>query len=50
MSPFETTGSAGQRTYKYTYDKSDKLKAAAYRLRSLTAWDKDVSTLDESMT
>jgi RHS repeat-associated protein len=45
-----TTGAADQRSYKYTYDKSDRLKTATFQAHTGTAWTKEANTLNESMT
>ncbi len=44
------SGTANQRSYKYNYDKSDKLKSATFKAYGSAAWDKEVNTLNESMT
>ncbi|MBY0435940.1 MAG: hypothetical protein K2U26_17755, partial [Cyclobacteriaceae bacterium] len=46
----EAAGTAGQRSYKYLYDKSDKLKSATFQAYGTTAWNKEVNTLNESQT
>ncbi len=43
------TAAADQRSYKYTYDKSDKLKAATFQAHNGTGWTKEAGTLDENM-
>ncbi len=44
-------GTDGQRSYKYTYDKSDRLKTATFAAKDLTTnWNKQANTLNESMT
>jgi len=43
-------GTTGQRSYSYTYDKSDKLKASVFRAHGATTWDKEVNTLNENLT
>ena len=45
-----TSGTSDQRSYKYTYDKSGKLKAAASQVYSGSAWTKESNALNESMT
>lgn len=45
-----TSGAADQRSYKYTYDKSDRLKTATFQASTGTAWTREAGTLDESMT
>jgi RHS repeat-associated protein len=44
------SGVSGQRSYKYTYDKSDRLKTASFQARSASAWDAEANTLNEAMT
>ncbi len=46
----ESAGTAGQRSYNYSYDKSDKLKVASFQAYGASAWDKEANTLNESMT
>ncbi|MFM9839311.1 MAG: DUF6443 domain-containing protein [Cyclobacteriaceae bacterium] len=48
--PGLASGSADQRSYKYIYDKSDKLKSAAFQANTGAAWTKEVNTLNETMT
>ncbi|WP_160143946.1 DUF6443 domain-containing protein [Chryseolinea soli] len=43
-------GAADQRSYKYGYDKSDKLKTATFQANTGTAWTKEAGTLNEQMT
>ena len=43
------TGPTDQRSFKYNYDKSDKLKDATFQAYG-TAWTKEANTLDENMT
>lgn len=43
------TGAADQRSYKYTYDKADKLTAAEFQANTGAAWTKEANTLNESM-
>lgn len=45
-----TTGAADQRSYKYNYDKSDRLKTATFQAYTGTAWTKEAGTLNEAMT
>ena len=49
-----TSGTLDQRSYKYSYDKSDRLKAATFQVHDgsggSTPWTKEVNTLDEAMT
>jgi RHS repeat-associated protein len=45
-----STGSADQRSYKYTYDKSDRLKSATFQAYVGTTWSNEVNTLNETMT
>ncbi len=44
------SGAADQRSYKYSYDKSDKLLAATFQAHNGSAWTKEAGTLDETMT
>jgi RHS repeat-associated protein len=44
------TGLADQRSYKYTYDKSNKLKTATFQAYGTTAWNKEAGTLNENPT
>jgi len=44
------SGAADQRSYKYNYDKSDRLKDAAFQAYGSSAWDKEANTLNENMT
>lgn len=48
--PLSGTGAEGQRSYKYQYDKSDRLKSGTFQARGATLWNQDVNTLNESMT
>ncbi|MGE0589960.1 MAG: DUF6443 domain-containing protein [Cyclobacteriaceae bacterium] len=48
--PLSGTGAEGQRSYKYVYDKSDRLKSGTFQARGVSLWDQDVNTLNESMT
>jgi RHS repeat-associated protein len=45
-----TAGTSEQRSYKYTYDKSDKLKLASFQAHNGTNWGAEANTLNESMT
>jgi RHS repeat-associated protein len=45
-----TTGTADQRSYKYTYDKSDRLKTAAFQAHTGVGWTKEANTLNEEIT
>lgn len=45
-----TTGLSDQRSYKYSYDKSDRLKTATFQAHTGTAWTKEANTLNETMT
>ncbi len=48
---YGTTGAAGQRSYKYAYDNSDRLTAATFQASSAAStWDKEVNTLNETLT
>ncbi len=44
------SGLADQRSYKYTYDKSDRLKTATFQANTGSAWTKEAGTLDENLT
>ncbi|MBL7875033.1 MAG: hypothetical protein JNL53_05185, partial [Cyclobacteriaceae bacterium] len=44
-----TTGAADQRSYMYTYDKSDRLKKAAFQAHTGTGWTQEVNTLNEEI-
>ncbi len=46
----EASGTAGQRSYKYAYDKSDKLKTSTFQANTGSAWTKEANTLNETMT
>jgi RHS repeat-associated protein len=48
--PNAPIGVADQRSYKYTYDKSDKLKSATFQANTGAAWTKEAGTLNEMMT
>jgi hypothetical protein len=39
----------GQRSYKYQYDKSDKLKQATFQAFESAAWSKESNTLNEAL-
>ncbi|MBX2900803.1 MAG: hypothetical protein KF775_14210 [Cyclobacteriaceae bacterium] len=41
---------ADQRSYKFEYDKSDRLKSATFQAHKGTAWTKEVGTLNEAQT
>lgn len=41
------TGTDGQRSYKYDYDKSDKLKKATFQAYKTTDWTKEAGSLNE---
>lgn len=45
-----TTGAIDQRSYKYGYDKSDRLKTATFQAYNGTSWTKEAGTLNESIT
>jgi RHS repeat-associated protein len=45
-----SAGAADQRSYKYTYDHSERLTAASFAAHSGSAWTKEVGTLDENIT
>jgi len=44
------SGTADQRSYKYNYDKSDRLKDATFQAYGSGAWNKEANTLNENMT
>jgi RHS repeat-associated protein len=44
------SGAEDQRSYKYVYDKSDRLKTATFQAHSGSAWSKEVNTLNENLT
>lgn len=44
------TGSNGQRSYAFGYDKSGKLENAAYAVKDGSAWNKEAGAQDEAMT
>ncbi|HRJ28612.1 MAG TPA: DUF6443 domain-containing protein [Cyclobacteriaceae bacterium] len=48
--PAQANGAEDQRSYKYTYDKSDRLKTAAFQAHNSSAWNKEENTLNESVT
>lgn len=49
--PGHAIGTAGQRSYKYLYDKSDKLTKATFQANvGNSNWTQDVGTLNEQMT
>lgn len=45
-----TSGLADQRSYKYAYDKSDRLKSATFQAHDGNGWAREVNTLDETMS
>ncbi|MCA6418400.1 MAG: hypothetical protein IM603_04790, partial [Cytophagales bacterium] len=45
-----TTGAIDQRSYKYLYDKSDRLKTATFQAHDGTGWARELNTLNENMT
>ena len=45
-----TTGAIDQRSYKYTYDKSDRMKDAFFVAHNGTTWARETNTLDERVT
>jgi YD repeat-containing protein len=47
--PGGASGSSGQRSYKYAYDKSDRLKTATFQGHNGTSWTAETNTLNESM-
>lgn len=42
------SGTSGQRGYKLSYDKSDRLLAASFKKYGTAAWDQEVGALNES--
>jgi len=46
-SPFTTPGSEDVRSYKYAYDKSDRLKSATYQKKGTSTWDRELNALNE---
>ncbi len=44
------SGAEEQRSYKYIYDKSDRLKDAAFQMRGTSSWDKHANMFNEAMT
>ena len=48
--PGQTSGTIDQRSYKYAYDKSDRLKTATFQAHSGSTWSKEVNTLNENLT
>lgn len=48
--PGAATGLKDQRSYKYTYDKSDRLLTSTFQARGASAWDKEAGTQNENMT
>jgi RHS repeat-associated protein len=43
-------GATDQRSYMYSYDSCDRLLSAVFQANSGTAWNKETSTLNETMT
>lgn len=43
-----TAGVSEQKSYKYSYDKSDRLTAGAYQKSSTTGWDTETNALNET--
>ena len=48
--PGQSSGNKDQRSYKYTYDKSDRLKTSTFNAHDSIAWTKESNTLNENMT
>ncbi|MCZ8217214.1 MAG: hypothetical protein O9262_13295, partial [Cyclobacteriaceae bacterium] len=48
--PGQASGAEDQRSYKYTYDKSDRLKTASFNAHDGVAWSKETNTLNEEIT
>ena len=45
-----TSGAEDQRSYKFSYDKSNKLETATSQVRGATTWNKEANAQNESMT
>jgi RHS repeat-associated protein len=43
-------GATDQRSYKYLYDKSDKMRSATFQAYTGTAWTSEANTLNETLT
>jgi RHS repeat-associated protein len=43
------SGSADQRSYKYTYDKSDRLTSSEFQANTGAGWTQEANTLNETM-
>jgi len=43
-------GAAGQKSFKFTYDKAGKMETATWQVKGTTAWDKEVGVHNESLT
>jgi|GEM_PF-3374447 len=43
------TGSADQKSYKYTYDKTGQLKSSNFQMHNGTSWSKEAKTLNEDI-
>jgi RHS repeat-associated protein len=43
-------GATGQRSYKFSYDKTDKLLSASFQKYGASSWNQEQNTLDEVMT
>lgn len=48
--PTAEMGSTGQRSYKFTYDKSDRLLQAAYQVKTASDWTGEANAQNEVMT
>jgi len=48
--PGTTPGTGGERSYKFTYDKTDKLTSSAFNANNGTGWTKESNTLNETMS
>ena len=48
--PGQDAGAASQRSYKYNYDKTDKLKTSTFQAYDGSAWTREANTLNESMS
>ena len=46
---YGSTGQTNQRSYNYTYDKSDRVRAGTFKANNGTVWTKETNTLNESL-
>jgi len=49
-SPGAGSGSTGQKSYAYAYDKSGKLETAAYAVKGASTWNQETGAQDEAMS